>query len=265
MTAAVPSGTLAYDAEGQGPALVLLHPFPLSRATWKRARAQWGRFARVLTPDLPGFGDSPRQPAPSIPAMASSVWAWLDRLELQEPVIAAGVSMGGYVVFEMARQAPGRVRALGLLATRASGDTVEQQRTRLKLAEQVRRDGLQPLVEAMVPKLLTPATRSARPAVACALIEEIRRNTPEGVADALAAMAHRADHTARLPSLTCPALIVAGAEDAVISLAHTTEMAQRLPNARLEVVPGAGHLVHLEQPESLDGIVERFVRSLPDH
>ena len=254
---------LAHDVTGDGPPTVLLHAFPLSRRMWSRECLQWGRFVRVITPDLPGFGESPRQGTPSIPAMASAVFALLDQLDIHEPVIAAGLSMGGYVVFEMVRQAPERVRALGLFATRATGDTAEQRQGRLMLAERIREEGMQPLVETMGSMLLGRTAQASRPDLSKIIMTDIQANDPEGVADALVAMARRADHTDLLPSLARPTLIVAGEEDAVIPMAQTADMHRRIPGARLEVLPHAGHLVHLEQPALLDGVVERFVRNLP--
>ena len=254
---------LSYEVAGQGPLLVLLHAFPLSRKMWARELREWTRFARVVAPDLPGFGDSPRQREPSIPAMAASVLALLDTLGIHEPVIAGGLSMGGYVVFEMARQAPERVRALGLFATRANADTDEQRRGRFALRDRILQEGVQPLIDAMVPKLLGSTTRAEHPDITQALIEEIRRADPAGIADALATMARRADATDRLPSLMCPTLIVAGEEDAVIPSAQADEMRRRIPGACLERIPRAGHLINLEQPERFRDVVERFVRSLP--
>lgn len=254
---------LAYDATGQGTPIVLLHAFPLSRAMWAVERDRLARFGRVITPDLPGFGGSPRQAKPSIPDMAAQVAQLLDALAVREPVILGGLSMGGYVAFEFLRQFPQRVKALLLCATRAAADTPEQRAGRLKTAEQVRREGLAPLTKAILPKLLGKTTLESNPAV----VDQVKRlalaNAPDGVADSLLAMGDRNDSTTLLPSIVCPTLVVAGEEDAFIPTAESERLQQQIPNARLELIPQAGHLVNLEQPSAFQSAVDRWLLALP--
>ncbi len=254
---------LTYAQAGTGTPLVLLHAFPLSRAMWKRELEGFAPMARVIAPDLPGFGNSPRQPAPSIEGMAKAVAGLLDQLNVQEPAMVAGLSMGGYVAFEFIRQFPQRVKALGLFSTRAAADSPEQRQGRMKLIEQLRADGTERLMTASLPKLVGRTSAASRPAVMAEVERLIRAASPDGVIDALRAMAERRDSTPLLSSIRCPVLIIASEEDVLIPAQESRAMAQAIPGARLEIIPQAGHLVNLEQPEAFQSLVASWIRHVP--
>ena len=231
-----------------GVPVVLIHAFPLSSAMWAGEARALEPIGWVITPDVAGFGRAPRQAKPSVPEMAREISEGLDRMGVREPVIVGGLSMGGYIAFEFLRQFPERVKALGLFSTRAAADTPEARENRFKSSERIRADGLGPFSRAVLPKLLGKTTLGSNPAVVEAVTRMILANEPEGVADALLAMADRRDSTDLLASISCPTLVVAGEEDSFIPVSDAQAMASKIPGARLEVIPQAGHLVNLEQP-----------------
>lgn len=251
---------LSYSEAGQGTPLILLHAFPLSRAMWKREVEAFTPSTRVITPDLPGFGGSPRLSPPSIQGMAKSVAELLDQLNIKEPAIIAGLSMGGYVALEFIRQFPQRVKALGLFSTRAAADSPEQAAGRMKLVDRLRAEGIDVLMTASLPKLVGRTTASSRPEVMKDVEQLIRAASPDGVIDALRAMAERRGSTLLLPSIRCPVLILAGEEDALIPAQESQAMAQAIPGAQLEVIPQAGHLVNVEQPEKFHRRLSSWLR-----
>ena len=229
---------------------------------WQAEIERFASAARVIAPDLPGFGRSPRLAEPSIPAVAQSVAGLLDGLGISQPVIVAGLSMGGYVAFEFLRKFPGRVKALGLFSTKAAPDSMEQRQGRLKLVDSLTQTGMDALMRTTVPKLLGPTTVSRRPAVAAEVERAVRAARVDGVIDALRAMAARRDSQPLLASVMCPTLVVAGSEDRVIPIAESEAMAKAIPGARLEVVPEAGHLVNLERPDAFQAAVEPWLRQV---
>ena len=96
---------LAFLDEGPGPAVVLLHGFPLSRAMWKEQVAGIGSIYRLIVPDLRGHGESPSpEGVYTMDEMADDVIELLDTLSLDGPVVVGGLSMGGYVAL---RSCPG--------------------------------------------------------------------------------------------------------------------------------------------------------------
>src|SRR4051812_16873266 len=129
---------LAYDDDGPGPVVVLLHGFPLNRKIWSAQEASVGSIYRVIAPDLRGHGQS-AAPAGvyTMDDMAGDVLELLDALQVDGPVVLGGLSMGGYVALSLLALAPERVRALMLIDTRASADTPEAARNREELARVV--------------------------------------------------------------------------------------------------------------------------------
>ena len=253
---------LAYQSEGKGVPIVLLHAFPLSHAMWKAQVEGLKSMARVITPDLPGFGGSPLQGKPSIQRIAREVADLLDYLHIEEPVFLAGLSMGGYVLFEFLRQFPGRVRGLGLFSTRALPDTPEAREGRLRTAETIRSTGLEAFSKAILPKLLGATTLKTRPAVVQQVTEMIVANTRDGVADALLAMADRRSSTDLLESIRVPTLVIAGEEDTFIPVKDAQSLQRQIAGSYLEVIPQAGHLVNLEQPELFQEILGKFLNPI---
>lgn len=247
---------------GKGVPLLLFHAFPLSSAMWAADLPRLAEHGRVVAPDLPGFGRCPRQEEPSIAGMAQEAAGLLDGLGIREPAVVGGLSMGGYVAFEFLRQFPDRVRGLALLSTRAAADEPGARAKRLKAVEEIRRNGLEAFARAILPNLLGRTTLDSRPGVAGQVTEMILANRPEGVADALLAMAGRRDSTDLLGSIHVPTLVVAGDEDSFIRVEEAQALAARIPGARLEVVGKAGHLVNLEQPAPFQAALTRFLDEL---
>ncbi|MBI3322888.1 MAG: alpha/beta fold hydrolase [Candidatus Omnitrophica bacterium] len=255
---------LAHQSAGEGIPFLLFHAFPLSSAMWAAEIPRLAHRCRVVAPDLPGFGGSPRQEKPSIAGMAQEAAALLDHLGIREPVVAGGLSMGGYVTFEYLRQFPERVRALALISTRAAADTPEARAKRLKAVEEIRAKGLEAFSRAVLPNLVGKTTLSSRPEVCRRVTELILANRPEGVADALLAMAARRDSADLLELIRVPTLVVAGDEDTFIPVDEARALQGRIRGCRLEVIPQAGHLVNLEQPARFQQALEQFLGSAHD-
>lgn len=250
---------LAYQSEGNGTPVVLLHAFPLSSSMWERERKEIGRYAHVLTPDLPGFGASPRQKVPSISGMAESVGTLLDGLKIREPVVIGGLSMGGYVTFEFLRRFPERVRGLMLFSTRATPDTAEECAKRFRTIDDIQKMGFQAFAEKVHKKLLGRTSFESRPELVDKVMAMILAGKPGGAKDALAAMAERRDFSDLLSSIRCASLIAAGEEDEVIAPSEAQTMHQKIHASEFHKVPKAGHLVNLECPDTFGALVENFL------
>jgi pimeloyl-ACP methyl ester carboxylesterase len=164
--------------------------------------------------------------------------------------------MGGYVAFGLWRRHADRIGGLVLACTRARADTPVEQEGRHRTAAAVRAHGADDVVEALPPRMLAPDAPAER-------LEHVRaivgRQPPEGMAAFLEAMAARRDATADLPGLAIPALVVAGAADALIDRSEVVALAEGLPDARLVVIPGAGHLAPLEEPGAFNAALRSFL------
>jgi pimeloyl-ACP methyl ester carboxylesterase len=267
-THTIPVGgtSFAVHTRGSGLPLLLLHAFPLDHGMWE-AQEPLCESLRLIVPDQRGFGGSSGQPPiASIAAMADDAVALLDALHVGEPAFVCGVSMGGYVAQHVAARHPERVRGLILCDTKLEADTPEARAGRASLAAKVGRLGTEILADAMLGKLLaqgeTARADERRPAVEALLRRMIGRQRAETVQAALAAMGQRPDMTETMQRLTMPTLLVVGAEDTFTPPETMQRMETLLPDARLLVVPAAGHLVPLEAPQVFNAAVAEFLREV---
>jgi pimeloyl-ACP methyl ester carboxylesterase len=247
---------------GSGQPLILVHGFPFSGRMWRAQLQSLSAHARVIIPDLPGFGKTAAAPAAnSVDAYAQACFDLLDNLGISEPVAFGGLSMGGYISLAAARLYPQRLRSLLLLSTRAGADSTEGKAGRDGTIAKVRENGPSVVAEGMYPKLLAPATYNDKPEVARELKSVMEDASTEGVIGALTAMRDRPDSTPLLKEIKVPALVVHGKEDAVIPPSEAEAMAAAIPGSKLHLVAGSGHLPPMEQPAEFDRLVAEFLKA----
>lgn len=242
-----------YHAEaGYGMPLVLIHGFPLDHTLWHHQLGGLRDVARVIAPDLRGFGKSPEaRRAVTMEQHARDVAHLLDRLGLDRAVIG-GLSMGGYVALAFAELFPERLTGLILCNTRAVADADGAKKTRETVARRALEEGMTALAPILVQPLLSDQTRKAQPQLIGFMDAMIGRQDPAGVAASSRGMAVRPDRMGLLHRIKVPALVVTGNGDRLMAPAESEAMAARLPNAKLMVIPGVGHLSCLEAPEAFN-------------
>lgn len=247
-----------YEDGGTGPALVLLHGFPLTHEMWT---AQWDALrdrARVIAPDLRGFGRTAYRDPVSIVQFADDVRALLAALDIDAAVIC-GHSMGGYVALRFVAQNPELVRGLVLVDTRAEADSPEAKQRRAAAIERVRREGAEGFLAEFAGNLVGPTTKERHPE----LVERVRalslRAQAESVTATLQALADRPDSTGVLATIRVPTLIVHGEEDTVIPIDAARAMHERISGSDLVTIPAAGHTPSVERPEAFNDAVRAFL------
>lgn len=239
--------------------LVLIHAFPLDHTMWTHQLEGLSERTRVIAVDAPGFGKShPLDDGASMESYAEALRDWLDVRGIPKAVFA-GCSMGGYILFELMRQDPGRAAGLILCDTRAGADTDEARQNRMNTIDTIRSEGLSPLAEAMIPKLLGETSRRERPELVKSVEETILNCSTVGVIHAMKAMAGRPDSTPLLESITVPALVAAGEEDALTPPELARKLAAGLRAADCAIIPRAGHLAPLENPEAFNEAAGAFL------
>lgn len=256
------------------PALVLLHGFTQSAETWAPLRDGLRRTGphgtRTVAIDLVGHGASPAPPGVApyrMEACLEQIEAALARLGLAR-AWWLGYSMGGRAALHLAVARPRLVEGLVLVSTTAGLDDPAGRAARVRndeaLAERIERDGVEAFVDAWLALPLFAGLRALPPAAFAAMRAGRLRNSATGLANSLRGMGTGAMEPlwARLAAIDVPALVLAGERDAKF-VALGRRLAAALPRARFEVVPGAGHPVHLERPDALVAAVQGFLAAPP--
>jgi 3-oxoadipate enol-lactonase len=254
-------GMMSYRELGEGPEdpVVLLHAFPVNGRMFEPQMEALSEERRVVAPDYPGFGRSPRTPAqPDVRYYAEAVRRLLDRLGI-ERVVLGGVSMGGYVAFGCLRLFPERVSGLILANTRPEPDAEEVRENRKNMARRVAEEGVEVLIELQMERLLARNTLENDAAVVEKVRAMILESSPNGVVAALGAMRDRPDSTPLLASIEVPTLVIGGEEDEISSPEVMEAMAEKIPNSRHVTLPRAGHLSNLEAPEGFNSALKEFL------
>jgi pimeloyl-ACP methyl ester carboxylesterase len=262
--AAISTIELAYIDRGTGPPVLLVHGFPLDHTMWSAQIDAIAARSRVIAPDLRGFGQStlgsadPRAGV-SMEQYADDLAELLDILEITEPIVLAGFSMGGYIAWQFVRKYAARLRGLIQCDTRAVADTEEARAGRLKMADHVAEWGSARVAEMMGPKLLAPRTFEQQPAVVAAVRQVVERTSPAAIAAAQRGMAARPDMTGLLPAIKVPTLIVVGAEDAISPPAEMKSISAAIPNAQFVEIPDAGHMTTMENASAVNTAMTQFL------
>jgi 3-oxoadipate enol-lactonase len=254
---------IEYDDAGKGKPIVLLHAFPLARTMWRSQIEELQNHYRLIAPDLRGFGGSDGfTGSPSIEAFADDTASLLDALKISEPVVLAGLSMGGYIALAFAHKYPARLRALVLADTRAEADTTEGKANREKMRAFAQNHTAQDVIDQLLPKLVSDETRTHEPDV----VAEVRRiasaQSTSGIISALQAMRDRPAASPWLDQIGVPTLVIVGSEDALTPPALAQALVERIRDARLATLNGAGHLSNLEQPELFNVALRSFLQKL---
>jgi 3-oxoadipate enol-lactonase len=259
----LPDFRMEYEDQGLGLPLLLIHGFPLDHTLWKPQVKELQKVARLLAPDLRGFGGSdPVLGTYTMDLLAKDCYDFLNNIGVKQPVIVGGLSMGGYVTFAFYRKYPERVLGLFLAATRAAPDSAEARAVRTKNVELAIECGSSAIAELMLPKLLSPKTYTQKPHLVTAIREVMEGASVEGIVGALLGMRDRPDSTPILAQIDKPTLIIHGADDQLIPLKEAQAMQAAIRSSRLEVIPEAGHLLTLEQPQLFNKALEDFINSI---
>jgi 3-oxoadipate enol-lactonase len=267
---------------GSAGTILFIHGFPFDGSMWQPQLAALPADWRGLAPDLRGFGRSalgtsrqdlssgnrvggriarPDEPVLTMDRLADDM-AELIAGEDAGPLVVCGLSMGGYVALALWRRRPELVRALVLADTRAESDTDEGRENRMRMAQSARDAGTRAIAATMVPSLLADRTVEDRPEVAEKVRDMITATPTETLIAALAGMAARRDANGTLPSIHVPVLVLVGEHDRLTPPDVARAMAERLPDARLEIVPGAGHVSNLENPDAFNATLRDFLLAL---
>ncbi|MDX3236282.1 alpha/beta fold hydrolase [Streptomyces sp. ME03-5709C] len=249
-----PQNTLQYRFDGpeDAPVLVLGPSLGTTWHMWDRQIPELTRQWRVLRYDLPGHGGAPAEASFSTAELAERLLRTLDLVGV-ERFGYAGCAFGGAIGLHVALRAPQRVASLALVSSAARFGTPDAWR---QLGAVVRANGLEHIAQSAPERWFAPAFRVSQAAIVAWSVQMARAVDPQCYIAACEAMAAH-DVRAELGLLTVPTLVLGGAEDMVTPPADARALVAGIPDARLAVVPGASHLVPVEQPAAVGELLVR--------
>jgi 3-oxoadipate enol-lactonase len=250
---------IVYWTLGDGPPVVLLHPFPVHHEFWLPVASSLSTRYRLILPDLRGHGESGAGDGPATMAKhALDIARVMDDANVgRAPLV--GVSIGGYAIFEFWRRHRGRAAALVLCNTKAPADNAEGRAVRMHAANDVLERGTELFFQGMVEKVLAKTTRESRPDLVDGALRMMRAMSPEDVAQVQRGMADRPDSIDTLKTINVPTLLVTGDEDLMTGVNEAEFMRRHISGAQLRVIAKAGHYSPWEQPEEVGKVLRQFL------
>ncbi|WP_193458521.1 MULTISPECIES: bifunctional 3-oxoadipate enol-lactonase/4-carboxymuconolactone decarboxylase PcaDC [Streptomyces albogriseolus group] len=248
------SETLQYRFDGPEhlPVLILGPSLGTTWHMWDRQIPELTKQWRVFRFDLPGHGGAPAHPAASVTDLTARLLATLEGLGVHR-FGYAGCALGGAVGIELALRHPERLASLALIAASPRFGTADEFRQRGVI---VRTNGLDPIARSAPERWFTGGFAAAQPAITEWAVQMVRTTDPGCYIAACEALASF-DVRAGLGSVGVPTLVLVGSEDQVTGPAEARTLVAGIPDARLAVVPGASHLVPVEQPAAVTDLLVR--------
>ena len=265
--------TLAYDDSGSGLPLVFLHPTPLDRHFWPPLIQQLSGV-RAIVPDLRGHGASelgaglpvgdfervPDAQVLSMTQLADDILALMDHLALPGAVFA-GCSIGGYVLLELWRRAPARMRGLAFICSKPQPDTEANRIKRSATILQARAGASAALFSGMAQTLIGVTARQLHPEMVTQLQAHMTLS-PDALVAVQAGLATRPDSSPTVATINVPVLAVPGGEDPVITPAEMEVFRAAPGGCDFHLLPDAGHFAAYEQPRHVAQILSAWLDRL---
>ncbi len=262
--------TLAFRDTGAGMPVVFLHPTPLDGEYWRPLKENLAGV-RAIVPDLRGHGGSelgtlpvggfalvPDAPVLTMARLATDILALLDHLEIPTAVFA-GCSIGGYVLMELWRQAPERVRGLAFVCSKPQPDVEANLSKRAATITQARAGGSAALFDGMAQTLIGATARERHPEIVTQS-RELMTLTPEALVAVQAGLATRPDSVPTVTTITVPVLAIAGGEDPTSSPAEMEAFHAAPGGCEFHLLADAGHFAAYEQPRKVAALLGEWLR-----
>ncbi|MBV8675092.1 MAG: alpha/beta fold hydrolase [Acidobacteriaceae bacterium] len=259
---------LFYTSIGSGPDVVLLHPTPVDHRFWLRVAQSLSGKYRVILPDLRGHGRSEAGNGPiSVQKLGADVVKLLDVLGIQRALFG-GCSIGGYVLYELWREAPARISALAFCCSRPQADAETNRMKREEWIAKIRQRGTGEFIEAMLQSLIGQTARQRSPERVAEIREMMQAVTPEAVIGVQQGLAMRPDSVETARGIRVPCFVLAGGEDGASTPADMKLLAESIRNAgygaEYHELRDGGHFAPWEQPQLVGRLLRRFFDSVVD-
>jgi pimeloyl-ACP methyl ester carboxylesterase len=252
--------------QGEGLAVVLLHPMPCDHRFWLGAAQSLAAKYRVIIPDLRGHGQSEAGEGPiTMQQFSEDIVRLLDELEIQRALFA-GCSIGGYAMYELWRSAPARVKALAFCCAKPQAESEAGKLKREEWIAKVRDHGTGEFIDSLLGVLIGPTAHRRHPERVAEVREMMETVTPAAAIALLQGLAQRPDSVETAREIRVPAFVLAGGEDPVSTPTDMKLLVETIRSggygAEYAELRDAGHFAPWEQPQMVGRLLMRFFDSV---
>ncbi len=254
--------TLFSRVEGEGEPIILIHGFPLTHEMWQpQIKLLSEAGYKVIAPDLRGFGDSLVELSEwTMDDFANDIISLADNLNISKFNVA-GMSMGGYITFNILERFSDRISKVILIATKAQADDEQAKNRRNELIQMAKTSGKTPVIEAFKKILFAPITWERNIDLVSRVSVIMERASLNGIIGSLGAMRDRKDYVNLLEKIEVPVLVIHGKSDLASPLPNAELMVSKIKNVRNYFSDLAGHIVNLEDTENVNKAILEFLKS----
>ncbi len=254
--------SLFVEVKGEGSPIIFIHGFPLTHEMWKPQIEFLSQNGfKVITPDLRGFGNSLVEISEwKLDDFANDIICIADHFNIGKFNIA-GMSMGGYITFNLIERFPDRINSVILIATKAQADDEKGKARRNELIELAKSKGKSSVIEEFKKILFAPITWETKLDLISKVSVIMERASLNGIIGSLGAMRDRKDYVDLLSRIDFPVLIIHGKSDLASPIGNATLMAEKIPNAKSYFSEIAGHMVNLEDSENVNSAILNFLKN----
>ncbi|GBD89722.1 3-oxoadipate enol-lactonase 2 [bacterium BMS3Abin04] len=247
------------SGDDKNQSLIFVHGFPYDHTMWDAQVNALSDKYFCITYDIRGLGESYVGDGQyTMEAFVWDLYSIIDELNLEQPVIC-GLSMGGYISLRAVEKEQKRFKALILLDTRSESDDNVGKLKRANAINKINIDGLDAYVDNFVPLCFSKKTIERNSDMFYSILSKCKSNNPVGVKGSQIAMLSRTDTTLSLKKIKIPTLVLVGKNDTLTSPEVMKKLAKKIKSSKFHIVPKAGHMTPLENPEYVNKKIRTFL------
>jgi pimeloyl-ACP methyl ester carboxylesterase len=240
--------------------LLFIHGFPFNLQMWTNQIEALKDMYYCVTYDVRGLGQSDVGDGQyTMESFVDDIFAVMDGVNLDKPILC-GISMGGYAALRAVEKAQDKFGGLILFDSRADADTDQAKLKRAANIKQINSEGLDKFIESFLQNCFSDNYKTNFSKEYNLLVNELKKSNPNGVKGCLLAMQGRTSTKEFLPLIKIPALIICGEADILTSPVDMKVIAEKIPAAKFKLVPGAGHMTPIENPQFVNKVLKEFLK-----
>ena len=240
--------------------VIFIHGFPFDSTSWDLQLTAVAEKFRSIALDLRGYGESETGDGQyAIEFFVDDVFALMDELKLSKAILC-GLSMGGYIALRAIEKASERVLGLVLCDTRSEADTNEGKLKRFNTLKTLKKEGIPAFADPLLKTIFADETIRLKPKIFEKIRSKILKLSPIAIGGGILALASRSDTTEYLENISVPTLIIVGEKDIITPPIVAQSMHEKISHSALAIIPHAGHLSNVENPEDFNRHLLDFLK-----